>query len=521
MNEKKKIVLVFVILLILQAVVWFSVYLLVRNDLYYDDSLELAQTARSLLEGRGFSLLSYPLPGLDILYRYGLISGDWPNLQKFPLPPFFLSFLFAIFGYADEIITLSSAIPYFLILPSFFFFSLKILKADLLLTSMGSLLLIVNPVVVESSLIGQPEPGAIVLFLLFLTFILWKKLKHRYVLAGLIAVLAYFNRQESILWISVAVLWIYFIEKRQIKPALGFFLTFFLASSPWWIYVASKVGNPLFTLQGTLGIPAATKTYPYFLYAEMQYVDPMRFIFERPLEIFEKWAHQAWSFWRLFPLLAHIPLALAFFTVWLVERRDAEEKKLKFIIITSFLAVLVFAFFYIPEMRYFIFFFPLVTLFGSKRFLEAIRHIRKRKSVHFLLVVVFVAINSLGLVYSIREQKRQTFYRYERSELLDIRQSFSEKDLIVSNLPRLVGWYAERKAVTLPKKPDDIVKVEKKYGVEITGIYLTSPKILVLLPVWEKEWGKIQREKPKQIGKYKLIKLFPSGSLLYKKTHYD
>ena len=133
------------------------------------------------------------------------------------------------------------------------------------------------------------------------------------------------------------------MEKRQIKPALQFLLAFFVVSFPWWIYVASKVGNPFFTLQGTLGIPAGTKTYPHFLYAEMQYVDPIKFIFEHPLEIFEKWAHQAWSFWRLFPLLTHIPIALAFFTVWLVEKRDKEEKKLKFIILTSFLAVLFFA----------------------------------------------------------------------------------------------------------------------------------------------------------------------------------
>ena len=518
MNKKKRIILVFAILLTLQVVIWLAIYLTVKSDLYFDDSLELAQTARSLLEGRGFSLLSYPLPGLDILHKYGLIFQDWPNLQKFPLPPFFLSFLFAIFGYTDEIITLSSAIPYFLILPSFFLLSLKILKADLLSTSMGSLLLIVNPVVVESSLIGQPEPGAIVLFLLFLTFILWKKLKHNYVFAGLIAALAYFNRQESILWISVAVLWIYFIEKRQIKHALMFFLAFIFASFPWWIYVASKVENPLFTLQGTLGIPAGTKTYPNFLYAEMYYVDPIRFIFEHPLEIFEKWAHQAWSFWRLFPLLAHIPLALAFFAVWLVERRDSEERKLKFIIITSFLAVLVFAFFYIPEIRYFIFFFPLVTLFGSKRFLEAISYVEKRKNIHLLLVIVFVVINSLGLVYSIRELRRQTSYRYERSELLHIRQSFSEDNVLISNLPRLVGWYSKKKVVTLPKEPSDIIKVEKIYGLKITGIYLVSPKLLVLLPVWERGWGEILKNKPKQLDGYTLVKTFSSGSLLYKKN---
>ena len=99
--------------------------------------------------------------------KYGFIFQDWPNLQKFPLPPFLLATLFDIFGYKDEIITLSSAIPYFFILPSFFLFSIKVLKADLLSTSMGGILLIVNPVVVESSLIGQPEPAAIVFFLIF------------------------------------------------------------------------------------------------------------------------------------------------------------------------------------------------------------------------------------------------------------------------------------------------------------------------------------------------------------------
>ena len=71
MNKRKKIILTFTILLVLQVVIWLSTYLYVKNVLYFDDSLEIAQTARSILEGRGFSLLSYPLPGLDILHKYG------------------------------------------------------------------------------------------------------------------------------------------------------------------------------------------------------------------------------------------------------------------------------------------------------------------------------------------------------------------------------------------------------------------------------------------------------------------
>lgn len=521
MRKRKRIILTLTGLLVLQVAIWFSVYLSVKNVLFLDDSLEIAQTARSILEGRGFSLLSYPLPGLDILHKHGLISGDWPNLQKFPLPPFFLAVLFYIFGYSDEVITLSSVIPYFLILPPFFLFSLKIIKADLLSTSMGGILLIVNPVVVESSLIGQPEPGAIVLFLLSLTFILWKNLNHHYVLAGVTAALAYFNRQESILWISVAVLWIYFMEKRQIKPALQFFLTFLIAASPWLIYVVNKVGTPFFTLQGTLGIPAVTKTYPNYLYAEMSYIDPLRFVLTHPLEMLEKWVKLAWSFWQNLPKNSGIPLALVFFALWFFQKQNKRETRLKVFILGSLIFISFFTFLFYPEIRYFLFVFPILLIFGTKTYLKSIQRLKDRKIIFLFLILFFVLLNSLGLIPMITNLTKTTGYRYVKAEPIFIQGEFRDNDIIISNLPRLIGWYAKKKAATLPKKPSDIVKIEEKYNVNIKGIYLVSPSLHSLLPVWEEGWGEIQREKPRQIGEYKLIKLFPSGSLLYKKIHYN
>lgn len=504
-------------LVVFQITLWFFYYSIIHSQIYFDDVLEVAQTAKNVIEGKGYSMNSYSLIGLDYLKKEGLLGENWQNLQKAPLPIFILAGLFKVFGYSDFTITMSSAIPYFVVIPILFFLARNVFKIPVLPTIVACIILVTNQIFFEGSFLGHTEALAASFYMLFIFFLLQHKQKYSFFALGIIGGLAYLNRQESLLWFITAVLLYYLTNRKRLDVIWKPSLWFLIIALPWLAYMFSVVGNPLFTLQGELGILATTKSYPHFLNYELESVNPFIFIVTKPWEILEKWVMQAWFFLRGLPDFLKNPYSLAFFVVWLIESQKKNEQKLKSFLLVHFIVIAFFAFLFIPEPRYFLFLLPFIILFGTKVYFEKIQQFRKTPILFLFLVLLYLIFSSIRFIGFINDYKNKQAYRFNRDELSYISQVFKKDDVLVSNLPRAVGWYSDTRAVTLPKKPQDIKIVEQRYFL-IDGIYLVSRKVYPWLSSWEDSWAYVEDQTPKSLENFKLLKVFPSGSLLYKKN---
>ena len=515
--SKKSILVVFLVLF--QLLFFQIIYRNLKNYIYFDDSLELAQTARNLLTGKGFTLKTYTYQGLDKLNKVTIQSGNWPNFQRFPLPVLILSGLFKIFGQSDQVITFFSVCFYFLIFPAVVLLA-ESFNFGLVTAIVAGLILITNPLVLNSSLIGQPEIAGMILFSLFLGLFL-RRSGHKYFLIGLVAALAYLNRFESILWIIIFLFWFFVRNEKKNESFKNFkkvILVFVIFCLPWWIYVFSKTGNPFFSLQGAIGIPSGTITYPNALYAELEYIDPLKFVFTHPAEIFFKFIRYGRFFWQRFLVVGSISHHLfLLFLFWLLKKQSEEEETIKKPLILSFLSVSLASIFFTPEPRYLLFFFPVIILLGTRSFFQLIERFKKNNLIFYLLLIsFFVVLNTKSFFKFISDIQENNYYRYEKQELADLKKVFDGNSVLISNLPRLTGWYGDRKSLYLPKSPQDIDFIEKKY-VKIDGIFLISSNLHPLLPVWRAGWEKILLDKPEKINNYYLKAVFESGSLLYLK----
>ncbi|HJZ24247.1 MAG TPA: glycosyltransferase family 39 protein, partial [Candidatus Babeliales bacterium] len=266
------LVLVFVCTLLLTGLYWN-----LRTHIYFDDGFEFAQIGRNIIEGKGISINSYPLPGLLILQENNLLDYPWPVLHKSPFMGIAMSVAMSIFGTYDWVISLSSSFFYILLIPVVYIFARRVLEFDIPSSIVSTLVIMTNGILAEGAIFGMSEPAAVFFFLTFLFFVRKKQHQYAYYLAGIIAGLAYLNRIESLIWIIIIVGLLFFrrFPKKDLQKLIMSFLVIVL---PYWIYNFSKTGNPFFSLQSFIVLVAGTSSFAYYPYAESLYINPIIFI---------------------------------------------------------------------------------------------------------------------------------------------------------------------------------------------------------------------------------------------------
>jgi len=516
----QKAYLPLLLLLVLAVGAWYYYFSNAFVALPYNDAMDYASMARNISLGRGFtSRYITPLS----LAHYG---EPYPNLWRGPLWPLFLAVCFRFFPASDPVVAAAGGFFYLAALFPLFF-----LARELAGQAAGfccCLLYIFSPLALFYSVSGMTEPMA--LFFMVLWVYLLLRAPERsclfFLLTGAVAGLFYLARYNAIIFLPLSCLYLWWsipaahARNRLLKLAvyLGGWL---LLVSPWLWRNYSLMGNPFFSLQSFE--PAMfTATYPgYTLYMLPQIIDVKAFLLQHPDELLMKIKEGFSAFLKgiLDPGFTGTASFLA--ALSLPGLLNPGQRKIRFFVATCFLAQLaaLLPIHYIPRL-FFIFlpFYIIMTVglltYILNRLLSSLpNHTLKRLLQYALLTAITAAA-----LYSNPPQwhtgnTRQNCLVDYAPAIADVARQVSPEGVVISNDGHILSWYADRLALKMPVKLEQVKELEQLAHVE--GIWLSNRFRWGNTPEADKEWLELMRQKPPELGNYYLFAAYEDGSLLY------
>lgn len=496
-------------LLLLAAGAWYYYYNNAFVALPYNDAMDYASMARNISLGRGFtSRYITPLS----LAHYG---EPYPNIWRAPLWPLFLALCFRFFPASDTVVAAAGGFFYLLALFPLFFLAREIIGHTA--GFFACLLYIFSPLALFYSLSGMTEPLA--LFLMLLTTYLLLKAPGRgkafFLLSGAAAGLFYLARYNSIVFLPLFCLYLWWSTPFANRlPKLMLFLGgWLLVTSPWLWRNYALTGNPFFSLQ-SYELAMFTPSYPdYTLYMLPQALDVKAFLLQHPGEMLVKIKEGLVTFYKgtLDPGFTGTSSFLA--ALSLPGIITPGKRKTKLLIAACFLAQLVALLLvhYIP--RLFFIFLPFYLIFALDLLTYLPNYVKNPAWKYLLLgAIVATALYTNPPQWHESNSRQQWTLDYAPA-ISDVARLVSPEGVVISNDGHILSWYADRLALKMPVKVEQVAALEQMAPVE--GIWLSNRFRWGNTPEADGKWLEIMRQKPPELGNYYLYAAYEDNSLLY------
>lgn len=511
--------LLIAVLLFLAAGVWWYYYVHAFVALPYNDALDYVSMARNISLGRGFT--SRYLTPLSLVHA----GAPYPNLWRAPFWPLFLAVCFKIFGATDTVAAGAGALFYFAAILPLFLLSREI-EGSRTLAFFTCLLYLFSPQALFYSISGMTEPMALFFMVLWVYLLLKAPGKSRYffLLCGAVAGLFYLTRYNAIIFLPLSCLYLWWSsgeDKKKKALQLALYLgSWLLIISPWLWRNYLVAGNPFFSLQSYE--PAMfTASYPaYTLYMLPQIINVKEFILQHPGEIMLKIREGISTFLRgaldpVFTGTAPFLAALSVPGIFFPAGERHKIKILKLFVASCFFAQLAALLFvhYIP--RLFFIFMPFYIIFSLVLLKRCLEFLKKP----FLIAILLAAVTAAALFINIpawhEVNTRLDWPQAYAEPIRDVSLHLSPEGVVISNDGHILSWYADRLALKMPVRLEQVSKLEELAPIE--GIWLSNRFKWGNTPEADTQWLEIMRQKPQVIGDYYLFSAYEDGSLLYLK----
>ena len=466
--------------LITALIIWGVFYFRHHEGLVVIDAMDIAQEARHFALGKG--LTTGFIKPLSILIQGG--DADLPDFYNSPVYVILLSNLFKLFGFTDQAVIGGSFIWAFLTGVLLLIFAR--LFFNLTLSLLIFLLYAVNPGVIESAFSGLHL--SFLSFLLVL-FCLIYCLRNRSSLIwtgvlGFLAGILYLSEFDFLLLsLPIAVLVIMDSGEKKGRHALIFGLGFFLAASPWLIRNAIVVGNPFFSLRW-FDFKAYTTAFP--ANKIVRDFDPLLLSTPLPLIIFlRKFFVFMRLMYRYWLALSHSFLIPFFFASVLLRLGDKRGERVKKLVLLLFFSELLLIAAGNGDLSRILIFLPLICLLGMMAVRSFLQKITFRSKTTFRVVIgIFFLINiypGVSVLFFGLPGQRYISPVFSRAEaesikkgesLEQIRGLIKSDEVVVSDIPWAVAWYANRNAIWLPWKVEQMKTLKRRFK-NVRFLYLT------------------------------------------------
>jgi|LSQX01.1.fsa_nt_gb hypothetical protein len=521
MKKNRYITLLLIAFLVLLAAgTWWYYYVNAFVALPYNDALDYVSMARNISLGKGFT--SRYLTPLSLVHA----GTPYPNLWRAPLWPLFLAGCFRIFGATDTVAAGAGAIFYLAAIIPLFLLSREIAKSRTV-AFFTCLLCIFSPQALFYSISGMTEPMSLFLMSLWVYLLLKAPGRGRgfFLFCGAVAGIFYLTRYNAIIFLPLSCLYLWWSSgegKKEKTLQLALYLGgWLLLVSPWLWRNYLVAGNPFFSLQSYE--PAMfTASYPaYTLYMVPQIISVKDFILQHPGEILLKIKQGIGTFLRgvtdpAFTGIAPFLAALSLPGIFLPTGERSKVKKLKLFIASCFFAQLAALLFvhYIP--RLFFIFMPFYIIFALVLLKRGLEFLKNPSLKAILLAAVAAAALFTNMPVWHEVNTRLDWPRAYAEPIRDASLHVSPEGVIISNDGHILSWYADRLALKMPLRLEQVNELEELAPVE--GIWLSNRFKWGNTPEADTEWMEIMRQKPQKIGDFYLFSAYGDGSLLYLKN---
>lgn len=118
---------------------------------------------------------------------------------------------------------------------------------------------------------------------------------------------------------------------------------------------------------------------------------------------------------------------------------------------------------------------PLMLIYGAAFFVVMFERLQFRtRLLRVAMVVLFVMVNSVPLVLTVLPPRKTMPYPpYSRGTGADLGRMFREDELLASDIPWAVAWYADRATLWMPGRREDFIEINDRVHM-VSGVYLTQ-----------------------------------------------
>ena len=437
------------------------------------ESFNYAQLARHLSRGEGFTT-SFLLP-TALLFDETLTSP--PDIINPPLYPAVLSLFFRLFGSTEAVSALCSMV----------FFVLTVLGTARLagrlfgrrVALLAAFLYLTNVMALKYSVSGLPV--TLSSFLLVLLFLILLRLEDPHEgrpgllapAAGGVLGLLYLTDYGTFPYLlPVAALLVLNrgLGRERWKCLLLLALGFVVVSLPWWIRNYRVAGSPFFSLcayEYKIGTAAFPSNAVFRLFDGDLLNRPIA-----PAALLDKMRRNFFELYLAMLALSRSFIMPLFLADVLRTRRgtaDAPMRAALYLLIGVALVTLTITY---PDQRKLFHFLPLIFILGSAFFFHLLDQVPWRsKGACTAVVCAFVLLN-LSVTLNELHPGASQMNRATRSNLESLSLMVDPGDVIVTDAPWLVSWYADRKALWLTWTYEGFLALKARFS-EVRHAYFT------------------------------------------------
>lgn len=513
-KNKKEIL----ILLGIAFIVWVVYFRINFNGLVTPDAMYYATIARNIIRGDGYQAnVTDPFN-----FTYLRTSVFTPSVNP-PLFPYILAFFFKTAGISARVSALCTGFFFLISIIPLYLLSYRLFGR--LAAVITSIIFILEPTMLWYSISGLTESTFIffMLFAFLFLFLFYEKEKSCYILlAGVCIGLCKLTRFNGSVFIVVIIATLFLFTKgRRLRICALFVSGVVLTNIPTLVSVLFAK-TPMLA-QGMINCTAIDDTPHYPLGTIAKMLDPMsswEYIRTYPRDFIYKYSQNVFYYCKNFFTMIN-PIVTALFTVSFMSfESNRVVRILLFILGLSILAQIALISYIIPIIRYFYIFIPFIIIFGVGFFFE--RFYQTNCSVSykaFLFLLVVMVLLSTTMIHTVfTKSYKVLFQNYESKETVMVKQQSLIGEFIRKNTKKndfiatdycSIGWYADRKTLSLPISFDVLETIDFEYK-RVDAILLTSASnindIRMLSGVGQKlvEWREILTNPPKILGEYVL-----------------
>lgn len=428
--------------------VCFMNYSLYFHGFTHNDSSDYAQLARNIYEGKGYST-SVLRP---LVYKFYQTLPQ-PEITRVPGYPYLLALFFKLFGPSDSSIIIVNSISYVTLVLLVYLLAYK-LSGHIFASLASALMVACTQSFLVQSLYAEPNVMCAALFIAFFYF--YFQYPQRILIHGILLGIIYLVR-PNMQFVFFAFLLIMIFQpsvsmKEKIKTMTQLSAGFLIGVCPYLIRNFIVTGNPFFSLY-SYSFLLYTKSFPvYGLWAHIVDINPLVFLASNFKEIalksfkmFFLLLREAQDFYRLEILIL---IALGFF----MPTKNILAGRLKIVTIVGVIIQTIFLAPVMAQPYYYMFFFPAVVVIFTNNVLE---HLKKNVNIAIAGVLLFFML--MLAPYWKGSQVISPFVSIGEQ----VKKLTDEDDIILTDIPWEMTWYANRKTIWLPYDIDTLRKINK------------------------------------------------------------
>lgn len=438
----------FVFLLFFAAVVWFANYSLHFNGFIINDSDDYAQLAKNVYEGNGYST-SVLRP---LVYQF-FKTLPQPEVTRMPGYPYSLGLFFKIFGPNDFSIVLFNGIFYIALILLVYLLAYE-LSSNVFISLISALMTACMEGFLSHSLLAEPNIMYAAFYVAFFYFYL--KYPHKTITLGIFLGLLQLVRANT-QFVFIAFFLVSISQgsksiKERLLTAIKLSIGFLIGIAPHLIRNYMIIGNPLFSLY-SYSLLLHTKSFPaYTIWTQISEVNPLVFVINHPAEIIFKsyqWFLELLKdFVRFYNPIILLLIGVTFFMV-------AGNPRLRILKIITIAGVVVQTLLVLPfgaVPYYYMFFFPIMVIISV---INASEYFKKYSRIVLVCGLIIFALTTVS--YWKNPKPINPFISIGDQ----VEKLTGKDDIILTDMPWELAWYANRRAIWLPYDIDTLEKISK------------------------------------------------------------